>query len=134
MSRNVAHNDLWKADSQMSTLYKVEFVVSSGGRLRAIDFNTGTVNGSYACVAGGRTTALPASLEPYFTPVSDGDVLNVLDAIFLVNRTLESYAAKNITAVQGVCSLLHMRPVGSTGASMGPMQLYVQLGTNVASV
>ena len=105
MSRNVAHNDLWKADSRMSTLYKVEFVVSSGGRLRAIDFNTGTVNGSYACVAGGRTTALPASLEPYFTPVSDGDVLNVLDAMFLVNRTLESYAAKNIIAVQGVCSL-----------------------------
>ena len=104
-SRDVAHNDLWKADPRMRTLYKVEFLVSSGGRLRAIDFNTGTVNGSYACVPGGRTTALKAFLERYFTPTSDGDVLKVLDAMFLANRTLESYAAKNITAMHGVCSL-----------------------------
>jgi hypothetical protein len=101
-SRGVAHNDLWKADPRQLTRTAVELLVDSGGRLRVVDFNVATVNGSYACVAGGRDKALLPHVMLWFTPAPDVGVLKVLDAIHMTNRTLEGYGF-GARASPGIC-------------------------------
>ena len=91
-AHGVSHNDLWKEhDLELPSLFSTELTVDGGGKLHVIDFNTATVNGSYACEVGVRPTALPPHLSKYFIPSSDEGAMQVLDAMATVNRKLHSY-------------------------------------------
>jgi hypothetical protein len=89
----------------VQTQFMTELLVSGSGRLRVIDFNTATVNGSYTCAAGIRSTALPKAIDRYFAPSLDADIMKVLDAMFIVNRTLQSYNKSGVPARPGICRL-----------------------------
>ena len=91
--RGVTHGDIWKhgADLNAPSLFTVDVLVNRKGRMTLIDFNTGTVNGSYACERGIRPTATKEAFAHSFTPSDDSHMLAVLDAQYLVNRTIATY-------------------------------------------
>lgn len=103
--RGIRHNDIWKDDARMQTKFATELLVDKSGRLSLVDFNTATINGSYACASGMRTTALDAEEDFRFKPSIDEDVLHVLNALHAVNRTFERYKAEGLPrARHGICA------------------------------
>ena len=76
-AHRVKHNDIWKNDKRMENQFIVELLVGGDGHLTLIDYNTATVNGSYACAPSIRATALPPNIDRYFTPADDATTLQV---------------------------------------------------------
>ena len=104
---HVQHNDLWKNDKGSASLFATELLVDQSGRMRAIDFNTATVNGSYKCAPGIRPTALPASYDHKFVPSEDAKIITLLDALSTASLTLKSYHQAGVERVRlGLCRLV----------------------------
>ena len=66
-------------------------LVDRTGRMSLVDFNTATINGSYACAEGIRPTPTRPMFANSFSPSADAHALAVLDAMHLANLTLQTY-------------------------------------------
>lgn len=112
-SRGVEHHDLFKSDS--GSAFMVEFLLDSAGKLSAIDFGTGSINGSVSCNA---PPHLFGTRNLGFTQHQDSAILSVLDAMYAANRSLETYRSAGISVQIGVCKLvdvIHLLPLPPAG-------------------
>ena len=127
-ARGVRHNDLWKDDAEH--MYVLELMVDREHRMRVVDFNMGSVDGSStSCTNEGGSSsssgsAALSSLPRSFQPTADETVLRVLDALDAIKRTIASYGRpEGWRAVHGVCRFsdplrrlaLSHRPVRNMG-------------------
>ena len=98
-SRGIAHHDIYKFDS--SSAFMLEMLVDSAGKLRLVDFGTGTVNGSFQCDSHRQVPNKRSST--FFSLVQDNSILTILDSMYAANRSLGSYRSAGISAQVGVC-------------------------------
>lgn len=104
---DVRHNDLWKNDTGSPSLFATELLVDGYGRMRAVDFGTASVHGSYQCAPGIRNTALPATYDHKFAPGDDAQILSVLDALSVANLTLRFYQKMGVQRARlGLCRMV----------------------------
>ena len=104
--QRVQHNDIWKDAVGSPSIFALEILVDKAGSMRLVDFNTASF--ATSAVGGGACEAVVPALKfdpAWFTPSRDADVLQVLDAMFLANRTLRTYltVAGARDARAGIC-------------------------------
>lgn len=101
----VRHNDIWKDDIYTADLFATELLVDVAGKMRLVDFNTAS-----APRPPGNVTMCDADVSSppmiggqRYEGTYDPHVLRVLDALYLVNRTLQSYQRAGLAVRHGIC-------------------------------
>ena len=123
---HIAHNDIWKANLNSPSLFAVEMTVDAAGKLRLVDFNTASLNGSYSCSAGIRDTAVKDKFASSFVPSVDEHVLDVLHAMYRSRHVMSTYLQDGLHARHGLCRREAVAPSAAldplTGTIIPPPQ------------